>query len=583
MKKTIRNLLAATIASFMLMGCNQTSPDHVHTFASEWSHDETSHWHAATCGHDVKDATAAHTFGDWEIVTPATETATGLKKHTCSVCDYEATETIPVLEHVHTFDTTTWESDANTHWHPATCGHDVKGEEAPHEFSDEWIVETDVTDTEDGVEMRKCTVCDYKIERPLYRVGLDVAYPFASTGAFTVTSGVDGVTITASAMGDSSQGYDGFYLPMTGIKVELVEAYTFVIKNNNSERGEYRIAYRDTSVNPRTFANSQLLEDYKIESLNGRSNTKLREWKDGFIKFNIEAGDTAKITVPMVSEAYDQFVLMLVHSTMDVNATIIQTGAIVGQHNFEEGYHHDENYHWHECSDEGCDAIKGKAPHNWVSDESKTDVAPTETESGIAYKVCSVCGATKEVVLPPTSQESTELFRVENIDEVNGGVTVADEDATAHGDGVKFTSKGAIDQYTRIFSLVLTDTPYSLSASKSNEAKFSFYLNYGGMSHATSQSELKKCFTYQLCNGDSSSANRASEEGRADATGCSATMLENDWLKIEMDLAVFAAISGGPDNFDRISFKINTPARLAFTESGQTLIMAGFESSGFVA
>ena len=33
---------------------------------------------------------------------------------------------------------------------------------------------------------------------------------------------------------------------MAGLKVEAVEAYTFVIRNNNTERGEYRIAYRDS-------------------------------------------------------------------------------------------------------------------------------------------------------------------------------------------------------------------------------------------------------------------------------------------------------------------------------------------------
>ena len=30
-------------------------------------------------------------YGEWIEVTPATEEATGLKKHVCSVCDYEET------------------------------------------------------------------------------------------------------------------------------------------------------------------------------------------------------------------------------------------------------------------------------------------------------------------------------------------------------------------------------------------------------------------------------------------------------------------------------------------------------------
>lgn len=34
--------------------------DHTHTFSSKWSSNEAQHWHAATCGHDVKDALGDH-------------------------------------------------------------------------------------------------------------------------------------------------------------------------------------------------------------------------------------------------------------------------------------------------------------------------------------------------------------------------------------------------------------------------------------------------------------------------------------------------------------------------------------------
>ncbi len=49
-----------------------------HTYSSEWSHDETKHWHASTCGHDVRKDEAAHTFDN----------------HICTVCLYE--KEIPV-------------------------------------------------------------------------------------------------------------------------------------------------------------------------------------------------------------------------------------------------------------------------------------------------------------------------------------------------------------------------------------------------------------------------------------------------------------------------------------------------------
>ena len=94
---------------------------------------------------------------------------------------------------------------------------------------------------------------------------------------------------------------------------------------------------------------------------------------------------------------------------------------------------------------------------------------------------------------------------------------------------------------------------------------------------------MKKCMTYQLCNGDSQSANRATDEARGDASDCSVEMLDNNWLKINMVLSAFNVSATAIDSFDRINFKIGTTARLSFTEANQTLVLAGFESSGFVA
>ena len=160
-------------------GEQDSTPAHVHTFSDEWSRDATTHFHAATCGHDVKADEAKHTFGAWTVVSETTEerscTVCGYKeeqKHThtyatawshdetnhwhactgctekndveahkfgawtvvsgekeertCSTCGYKEEK-----NHVHTF-ADAWESDAVNHWHESTCGHDVKGSEAAH-------------------------------------------------------------------------------------------------------------------------------------------------------------------------------------------------------------------------------------------------------------------------------------------------------------------------------------------------------------------------------------------------------------------------------------------------------------------
>lgn len=428
--KTLKHLLAATIAVFMLAGCDggtvssissveptpsssepesiSSSEEHTHTFAEVWSHDDTHHWHQATCGHDVKDGYAEHSFGDWKTTKEASETEKGSKERTCSVCEYVQVEEIPMIEHVHTFEES-WTYDENTHWHKATCGHEVKGEEEAHTLS-EWAVETAATAVEDGVEERHCTVCGYKKTRPIWHHEYVIDYGFKTNEVFTVTEEEDGQRFVAAAMNDESKGYDGYYLSLSGKKVDLASAYTFVFRNNDDAREELRIGYRDTTVSPKTFANSEDASAYTIESLNNRSNTKIREVKSGYIKFNIEAGDTAKITVPIVSQAYDQLVLMLVHSTMDTDITLIQTGYVLGQHNFEEGWHHDDTHHWKACLDEDCGFVSQKGAHDWIANELKTDVPATATEDGVEYKICSVCGLEKEVVIPAGGQTNTLEF-----------------------------------------------------------------------------------------------------------------------------------------------------------------------------
>ena len=76
------------------------------------------------------------------------------------------------VEHVHSFDTE-WIFDATGHWHAATCGHDVKGDFAPH------TLESRIDDTSGDVKMYEaCTVCGYETdpidtEETVYQATLD--------------------------------------------------------------------------------------------------------------------------------------------------------------------------------------------------------------------------------------------------------------------------------------------------------------------------------------------------------------------------------------------------------------------------
>ncbi len=74
-----------------------------HTYGTEWTKDESGHWHESTCGttaptHDVmKKDFAAHTFDEGKVTKPADYGVVGEKKFTCTVCGYEKTEDIDAL------------------------------------------------------------------------------------------------------------------------------------------------------------------------------------------------------------------------------------------------------------------------------------------------------------------------------------------------------------------------------------------------------------------------------------------------------------------------------------------------------
>ncbi|MDY4208952.1 MAG: hypothetical protein SOX63_02795 [Eubacteriales bacterium] len=74
-----------------------------HTYGTEWTKDESGHWHDSTCDataptHDaIKGNFAAHTFDEGVETKPADYGVVGEKKFTCTVCEYSYTEEIDAL------------------------------------------------------------------------------------------------------------------------------------------------------------------------------------------------------------------------------------------------------------------------------------------------------------------------------------------------------------------------------------------------------------------------------------------------------------------------------------------------------
>ena len=87
-------------------------------------------------------------------------------------------------------------------------------------------------------------------------------------------------------------------------------------------------------------------------------------------------------------------------------------------------WEHNDDGHWHPCNDANCplpDIKFDYAEHTWVADTTKTNHEATScADENIAYEVCSVCGATREVRTPSTAAHVWEdKTAVQNSDSKN--------------------------------------------------------------------------------------------------------------------------------------------------------------------
>lgn len=133
MKRILCIALCAMMVLSLFAGCSgpqdestpAPSTKHTHKWGDAYESNETSHWkQCADCG--LKANTGAHVDQDMD--------------GKCDDCGYEeACE--------HTFNEEIWKTDAENHWHPATCKHSgQKGSLAAH-----------VDENNDGI----CEVCEY--------------------------------------------------------------------------------------------------------------------------------------------------------------------------------------------------------------------------------------------------------------------------------------------------------------------------------------------------------------------------------------------------------------------------------------
>lgn len=128
------------------------TPGHVHNWSTEWSKDESGHWHACLNGCNEQGDKDEHTYGSWVVTTPATETTEGEQQRSCNVCGYTQKQTIPVIGHTHS-PSAQWFYDGTYHWH--TCsGCSELLDKALHSYT--WVITKPATATEPGLQTGTC-------------------------------------------------------------------------------------------------------------------------------------------------------------------------------------------------------------------------------------------------------------------------------------------------------------------------------------------------------------------------------------------------------------------------------------------
>lgn len=147
----------------------ESSGKHTHDYGSIYYKDQNNHWKECSCGE--KDNINEHSYGDWVIITEATETTKGSKKQVCVTCDYENIVEIPMLEHVHNYELEVIEPTCTrigytihkcsvckefyTDSEVAALGHDIVEDKA-----------VAPTCTATGLTSGEhCSRCDYKVEQ----------------------------------------------------------------------------------------------------------------------------------------------------------------------------------------------------------------------------------------------------------------------------------------------------------------------------------------------------------------------------------------------------------------------------------
>lgn len=172
-------LAIVAVLCMTMVACNTA---HEHVYETNWSYNETEHWHKCTGCDEVSDKaahsggkatctakaicevcgqpygkTGDHEWGEWQQTKAPTCTEKGSETRVCKN-NPEHTETRDIEKVAHDVGTN-WLHDETNHWKECTVCH-TKLDIAAHDFG-EWTEVTAPTYVADGAKKRTCNTCGY--------------------------------------------------------------------------------------------------------------------------------------------------------------------------------------------------------------------------------------------------------------------------------------------------------------------------------------------------------------------------------------------------------------------------------------
>lgn len=412
---------------------------HVHAPATDWTKDETHHWHTCSGCSELVDK-AEHTWTEGAVQTQPTETTEGLRVDTCA-CGATKNVVLPTLSHTHAAGST-WVSNDEKHWKECACGQDAtKYEEADHVWNEG--VTTEATALAAGKTVYTCTVCEKTKEVAIPQLVSTVAAflaaknettPMVLQGYITAVNkvGTSGAFILTDAAGTSVFCYAGLNVAL-GDEVIISGKYG---ANNGFDQIASPALIKTVSTGNNVAEKSGTVNNVNVTDVAALLNTADVQNADLYAAYGAKYLSLKGYVVPVASGTSTYYYLAVTQGGTGVISLYCNTGLnvssysgqevtvlgfargssvsnkyltiqvqaiVVHEHEASSDWSKDAEYHWHACS--GCAELLDKAAHEWGEGEVTTQ--PTEDADGEKTYTCT-CGQTKTEVVPALGHTHTQ-------------------------------------------------------------------------------------------------------------------------------------------------------------------------------